>query len=457
MLRYNVKNLTELKSFKRLDAEYYQSVYFEIFDKLEKADAIPLKSLVIPIKRKFIPIEGQYFKYIEIGKVDLNTGEYEISEILGENAPSRAQYRVKKNDILISTVRPLRNQIVLVERDDENLVCTNGFCVLRPENINKYYLFAFLKTPIVANFLHRYTTATEYPAVRWEDILEIPIYLGNKSFRQNISIRIKNYFKLLQKSQKSYYEAENLLVKELKLDKFKIKYDITYEGNLLSLFKANRIDAEYFQPLYKRFLNHLKSKFIIKSLEYFLSGDLKKGIEIGASKYKEDGKFFFRVSNLTELGFVFKDQKFMEDELYQELKNDYNPLVGELLLTKDANPGIAFVLKEKTNGIIASGILRLKIDETKINKEYFALCINSLVGKLQIERDGGGSIIKHWRPDQIMELKIPLLDKEFQEKIGKKLIDTFILRTQAKHILNKVLIEIIKTIEGEISESLDFP
>jgi len=48
-------------------------------------------------------------------------------------------------------------------------------------------------------------------------------------------------------------------------------------------------------------------------------------------------------------------------------------------------------------GIIASGILKLNINESEINKEYLALCINSMVGKLQIERDGGESVIIHWR------------------------------------------------------------
>jgi hypothetical protein len=37
-----------------------------------------------------------------------------------------------------------------------------------------------------------------------------------------------------------------------------------------------------------------------------------------------------------------------------------------------------------------------KINGNEINKEYLALCINSLVGKTQ-EKDGGGSVIIHWK------------------------------------------------------------
>jgi len=48
--------------------------------------------------------------------------------------------------------------------------------------------------------------------------------------------------------------------------------------------------------------------------------------------------------------------------------------------------------------------LRLRLKNSDINNEYLALVLNSIIVQLQIERDVGGSIINHWRPDQLEKI-----------------------------------------------------
>ncbi|NLZ53656.1 MAG: hypothetical protein GX892_11015, partial [Thermoanaerobacteraceae bacterium] len=107
----SVVKLSELEGAKRLDAEYYQPEYSYLLAKLYRTGALPVKMVVVPVRRKFRPIEGEYFDYIEIAEVDLSTGEFNTSKIIGEEAPDRAQWVVKRDDILISTVRPIRNAV----------------------------------------------------------------------------------------------------------------------------------------------------------------------------------------------------------------------------------------------------------------------------------------------------------------------------------------------------------
>ena len=142
---------------------------------------------------------------------------------------------------------------------------------------------------------------------------------------------------------------------------------------------------------------------------------VQKGFEPGSEAYQEEGKLFIRVSSLSKDGITDKDQKYLNDKLYNELRDDFQPKIGEVLLTKDATPGNAYVVKESIDGIISSGILRLKLKD-KIESEYLALCLNSLVGKMQAKRDAGGSIISHWKPEQIRNILIPVLSKPIQQK-----------------------------------------
>jgi len=88
-----------------------------------------------------------------------------------------------------------------------------------------------------------------------------------------------------------------------------------------------------------------------------------KGIEVGSSAYTESGIPFLRVSNLSKHGIVDDSVNFISDELYNVLREKYEPQQGEILLSKDATPGIAYFLDESVQGIIASGILRLSLIE----------------------------------------------------------------------------------------------
>jgi len=199
---------------------------------------------------------------------------------------------------------------------------------------------------------------------------------------------------------------------------------------------TKRIDAEYYKPEYLSLLDRFKKSGIeLKPLKSFILS-IQKGIEPGSEEYQNAGKPFIRVSNLSIYGFIDRDQKYLSKKVYQELKENYEPNQGDILLTKDATPGIAYVVKEKVEGIISSGILRLQVNDKKINKEYLALYINSSIGKMQIERECSGSIVSHLKPEQIKNLKIPLLPRPTQEIIASLIQKSYEARKKSDELLN---------------------
>lgn len=455
MATTNIINLSKLEGAKRIDAEYYKTEYYSLLKKLKSSNIIPIKDVAIPAKRKFNPKEDEFYDYIEISGVDLHTGEFTTSKITGKNAPYRAQWVVKKYDILVSTVRPIRNAVTIIWKEQNNLVASSGFCILRAQKVMPEYLYIYLKTDIMKNLLDRYTTATEYPAITWNDILNAPIYLASSTFQETLAEVLFSVFNLLECSKDFYSQAEALLIRELGISDFEPQYKKTYTAKLSDCFSSHRTDAEYFQPVYEEVFRKIeKKKLELRSLDSFILG-IQKGVEPGRENYREKGKPFIRVSNLSVYGFTDRDQRYLSDELYEKLKETYEPKQGDFLLTKDANPGIAYVVKEGIEGIISSGILKLKIDESKINKEYLALCINSLIGKMQIERDVSGSVIIHWRPKEVKRLKIPVLSIEIQQRIASLIQQSYQARKKARELLEiaKKAVEI--AIEKNEEEALD--
>lgn len=443
MITYSIIQKSQLEGAYRMDAEYYQPEYLKLVETLMRLGAVSIRDVVVNPKRKFLPHKGEFFEYIEISEVDLTTGEYNKVKILGDDAPDRAQWMVKQNDVLVSTVRPIRNAVSLIREDTKKLVCSSGFAVLKPEKIESEYLFVYLKSRPIVELLNRKTTATMYPAITVDDILDTKIYLGNQKLREEIKGQVITAQKELEKSNSLYSQAEDLLLEELGLRDFKIKDDLAYTVNLSDVKSARRADADYFQPKYERLIEKVK-KHKIRLLGDLVS--IKKGVEPGSDAYEDEGKLFIRVSSISKQGLIDKDQKYLSGELYQTLRKLFEPKIGEILLTKDATPGIAYVLKESVEGIVAGGVTRLKLKED-IEAEYIALCINSIIGQAQIERDAGGSVIVHWKPEQIKNLHVPILPKPTQQKIADLVRQSHEARRKAKELLEEAKGKVEKLIE----------
>ncbi len=115
----------------------------------------------------------------------------------------------------------------------------------------------------------------------------------------------------------------------------------------------------------------------------------------------------------------------------------HQPKKGEILLSKDATPGIAYYLSDVPGKMIpSSGILRLTVkDSGKILPEYLALVLNSVIVQKQIERDVGGSVINHWLVDQAKNTIVPLLDNAVQKEISGKIAESFLKREQSRSLL----------------------
>ena len=71
----------------------------------------------------------------------------------------------------------------------------------------------------------------------------------------------------------------------------------------------------------------------------------------------------------------------------------------------------------------------------RVNDEYLTLALNSILTREQVSRDVGGSVILHWRPDQVKGVVIPILPREKQAQIRQQVTESFNLRKQSRHLL----------------------
>ena len=254
----------------------------------------------------------------------------------------------------------------------------------------------------------------------------------------------------LEESKILYKQSEELLLKELDLLDFEpSKEKIAIKTFSESFGDSGRLDSEYYQPKYDEIIERIK-KANYDTLNNI--SNINKSVEPGSEAYQDSGIPFIRVSNLTKFGLSEPTIHLSEDLFDDEVLEKLQPKKDTILLSKDGTVGIAYNIKKDTNIITSGAMLHLTIKKDNVLPEYLTLVLNSLVVQMQSQRDAGGSIIKHWKPSEIEEVLIPIIDDEIQIQIEEKIKEAFKLKEESKQLLEVAK----KAVEIAIEDGEDF-
>jgi type I restriction enzyme, S subunit len=139
---------------------------------------VPIHKIIDPVERKD-PSDRPYepFIYIDIAGVDGVSGVItDVKRLTGAEAPSRARQIIKKNDVIISTVRPYLRATALVPMEYDNQICSTGFCVLRAKLGEGFgFLYALSRLQWFTDHLNARACGASYPAVTDRDILDFKV------------------------------------------------------------------------------------------------------------------------------------------------------------------------------------------------------------------------------------------------------------------------------------------
>ncbi len=430
---------SQLEGARRLDAEYYQPEYLKVRRLLENA----LK--LIDVSKKITDFgaysQTNFVEYSDSGVRFLrnqDVGDFFLEDsdciFIPEDTYKRLTLKLEEYDIVTPRVGTLGNAAV-VFKNQLPATANQNLAQIKPDQkkINPLYLAVFLSSRFGRLQFDWLATGNVQPWLNLSQIVSIKVYVPNFEIQERVADLAIRSLDFYEESKSLYSQAENLLLEELGLKDFEADEDLCSIVNFSDVKSAHRMDAEYFQSEWGRIKGKI-SKAKIEKLGNLVS--LQKGFEPGSEAYQEGGKLFIRVSSISKHEVLDKDQKYIGEKLYKELKKDYEPKSGEILLTKDATPGVAYVVKEPLEGIISGGVLRLRAKETT-NTEYVALCINSIAGQAQVQRDAGGSIIAHWKTQRIKEMLIPIFPKSTQEKIAELVKKSHEARKKSRELLEE--------------------
>ena len=271
-----------------------------------------------------------------------------------------------------------------------------------------------------------------------------------------ISSLVDKVFDLELEAKSMYIQAELLLLDTLKLKDFNPpSQTINIKSFADSFGSSGRLDAEFYQEKYDVLVQKLKVQEY-DELKNLVS--VKKSIEPGSSAYDEQGLPFIRVSDYDKFQ-ISSPAKYLSESYCRENHETLKNLLakkGTILFSKDGTVGIAHLLSEDLNGISSGAILHLKVKDKRVLPEYLTLVLNSFALQMQAERDVGGSIIQHWRVEEIKEVVIPIISMEIQTQIADLIRQSNYLRIKSKGLLEKAKKAVELAIEKDQESALDF-
>jgi len=448
---------TQLDLSNRLDAEHYSPRFASTLSRVRSLQPVKLRrALREPVKTGHTPstenrryYEPPAVKFIKTDNLREDRIDATDAQMLSEAGNARiGGSELMQDDVIVTIIGATERIIGRAARFQTAIGRSNinqNVALIR-SNIPAGYFSIFLNTSYGREQLIWLSRQTGQVNLNCREVEELLIPSFSPKFVDAIHRLNSDRHALLAEAESLYRRAELGLLAALNLNGWTPRQTLSFVRQYSEGVAAVRLDAEYFHPKFREMFERIPVSVRLENLRRLVQ--FTKGIEVGADAYRDSGVPFWRVSNLSRYGLDSENASFIEQGLYTKLKDTYEPKQGELLLSKDATPGLAFYLHRQVDGVISSGILRLRFI-ADIAPHYLELVLNSLVVQFQIEQASGGSVIKHWKLPQVRTTLIPRLPGNAEVELADLVKSSHEARDKAQAMLEKGKKAIVTAIERD--------
>jgi Restriction endonuclease S subunits len=365
---------------------------------------------------------------------------------------------LKKDDLILST-RGTVGFCAIVDSDvlPSNIDQDVARIKIEKKSILPTVALTYLNSKVGQDWFERNQTGMVQQGIALWRVREIPLPIFSDNFQNVIDEIIKISKKHKNNSKQTYSIAETLLLETLGINDFTPNTNpVNVKSFKDSFLSTGRLDAEYYQKKYEEVVARIKNQ---KHERLANLVKIRKSIEPGSDVYSDEGLPFLRVADFNKFGLNEPEKKlsslFCKENkgLLEKLK----PKKETILFSKDGSVGTAYMLRADQNFITSGAILHLTVrDKEQILPEYLTLVLNSKLVQMQAERDAGGSIILHWRLDEIENVVVPVIDYSEQQKIAELVEESFKLKKQSDQLLETAKRAVEIAIEQDEKQAMEY-
>jgi restriction endonuclease S subunit len=442
-------NFSDLEN--RLEPEYYKPSIVAIENSIREKSSKKLRDFIDNISSGATPSvkeENKYYATKEDGTPFLRVqnlnpnGQLDLEDVKYINKETHEGYlkrsQVAEGDLLVKITGVGRMAIASVAPKDFVGNTNQHMVVIRTGNREvSEYLANYLNLDLVENLATRRATGATRPALDYPALKSIPIIenINFSTLRDAIDKKIDKD----KEASEILNSIDEYLLEELGIEIPKIKNDLENRlfYSLLSEVSGDRIEAEFYSKENRAIQEAIaKSKYELKKIKSkcnfiagyaFSSSDYVDFSSCQLITIKNIKKNVINTSNATYLPNNFYEKysrfKIVKDDLLIAMTGATIGKVG--IYEKESNS-----LLNQRNGIIRS---------TNLNVFYLMNLLNLECFQKMILRYSVGGAQPNISESAIMNLQIPLPNKEVQDSIARNIINlrekAAKIQTEAENIL----------------------
>jgi len=448
MVIYSIIQKSRLEGAKRLDAEYYQPEYLETRKLVSALLHTTLGEVSNKFKKGIFDIKADTYTdegipFIRIS--NLKNGlvdETDVAFISVEANEKEKKTSLQRGDFALSkTAYPAASLITLDEVNISQDIIGVSLKKEWQEKILAPFVVAFLNSKFGIAEMQQWFQGNVQMHLSLPDAKTILIPLFPLERQEEIAEIFRQAEDEFQNSKSLYSQAEKVLLEELGLLGFEANGELWNIVNLSDVKTAGRMDAEYFQPKYRRLEVKLKKYGSKKLLDVLQSV---------AAKFIPELDKTYRYVELADIDISLGVVNGCAEVLGKEAPSRARRLLkaGDVIVSsvQGSLDKAALVRKEYAGAVASTGFFQFRSRE--ILPEVLLVLSKSIVLQSQFEQRCAGTILTAVPKESIKDILIPIPPEKVQQKIAEFVRRSHESRRKAKALLDEAKRKVEELIEA---------
>jgi len=469
-VEYSVVNVSELEGALRLDAEYYERSYAVYINKVKNCNFSSLKEL-----QKVPTVNGfDYRKFSDTGVPYVRVGDIKNFTINLDNSvrvnPKIIPQKIalKKDDILLTRKGTVGEIGLIYSENLKNVIISSEIMRLRldKEKINPYFVAVFLNSLYGTAQIRQSLHGLAFVSITQDALENIKIPILSDTFQKQIQNLVLQSYDEKEKSVSLYKKAKDTLLEELGLKDWKPKTKKIFVGgkeyeeeenisirNLSEVLKADRIDAEYFQPAYEE---------VSKKIKEYPNGfsRLLKHVEnvnpnFDPTKYPEQTFSYVELADIdSSIGVIHSVNELKGEDAPSRARRMLKE--GDVIVSsvEGSLEKVALVDKEHDGCLASTGFFQFR--PLDILSEVLLVLSKTIVLQSQLKKKCSGTILTAVPKESLRDIIIPMFPLSTQQKIASLVQQSHEARKKAKELLKVAKKAVEIAIENNEKEALSY-
>jgi len=455
--------LSQMHKAGRMDSEYYKKEY--VFDKnlITQLPNDKLKNLTKSILsfgayslNNFVEYQEQGIPFIRVANMKGGRINFSDMRYITENAYQLLwKSAVEPETVLVSMAGTIGEVAISSKKWKYPINSNQGVSkIITNTKLNPYFLYIFLLGKFGQYQLKQEARGSVQQGLFLSQIENFDIPLLSENFQKYIQEIVEKSEDIHTQAENLYSQAETLLLDELKLTDYQPNTQNIAEVSLSQMLQVGRMDAEYFQPKYAEFVEHLKSYSFGCTTLGELVENYSTGYPFSTDDYLEKSTLpLIRINNIKNALLDLSNAVFLPEE-HKNISQKDIAKENDILISMSGSIGLSCKIDRNINAMVNQRILKIAIQN--FNPDILVLILNSVIARTQLKRIGTGGVQVNISASDILNVHIPLIPQPLQTEIAELIQQSHALRAESKKLLEVAKKAVEMAIEQDEEEAITF-